>query len=61
MPILKAQADLFPAELFEVEDPEQPWWVAHVKSRQEKVLSRSVLAEFDREVLAPAAPQHAHA
>ena len=37
MPILKREVDAFPETLFELE---QPWWVAHVRSRQEKALAR---------------------
>lgn len=39
MPILKREADLYPANLFEL-SPEHPWWVAYVRSRQEKGLAR---------------------
>lgn len=37
MPILKREPDAFPASLFSMT---QPWWVAHVRSRQEKLLAR---------------------
>ena len=37
MPILKREPDAFPESVFEMSDP---WWVAHLKSRQEKVLAR---------------------
>jgi hypothetical protein len=37
MPVLKHEADAFPAGLFELESP---WLVAHVRSRQEKALAR---------------------
>ncbi len=37
MPILKREPDAFPEAIFEMSDP---WWVAHLRSRQEKVLAR---------------------
>ncbi len=37
MPILKREPDAFPESIFEMSDP---WWVAHLRSRQEKVLAR---------------------
>ena len=37
MPILKKEPDAFPETIFELE---APWWVAHLRSRQEKVLAR---------------------
>lgn len=37
MPILKREPDLFPEDLF---DLPQPWWVAHLRSRQEKLFAR---------------------
>jgi transcription antitermination factor NusG len=40
MPILKPEADLFPEELFDLDPEILPWWVAHVRSRQEKLASR---------------------
>ena len=40
MPILKREADLSPWHLFELSRTEQPWWVAWVRSRQEKGLAR---------------------
>jgi transcription antitermination factor NusG len=39
MPLLKREPDVFPADLFE-SFPAEPWVVAHVRSRQEKVLAR---------------------
>lgn len=39
MPLLKREPDVFPESLFEAETGE-PWVVAHVRSRQEKVLAR---------------------
>ncbi|MEA2602389.1 MAG: hypothetical protein QOF89_3381 [Acidobacteriota bacterium] len=40
MPILKREADLSPRHLFELSRSEHPWWVAYVRSRQEKGLAR---------------------
>ena len=40
MPILKREVDLFPSHLFELSRSEHPWWVAYVRSRQEKGLAR---------------------
>lgn len=37
MPILKREPDAYPESIFAIN---QPWWVAHVRSRQEKVLAR---------------------
>lgn len=39
MPILKPEADLFPESLFDL-GPDAPWWVAHVRSRNEKLAAR---------------------
>jgi transcriptional antiterminator RfaH len=40
MPILKRELDVFPEELFDYSIEESPWWVAHVRSRQEKMAAR---------------------
>jgi len=40
MPILKLEPDLFPDDIFTMSVRERPWWVAHVRSRQEKALAR---------------------
>lgn len=40
MPLLPKEIDLFPDELFALPPGEFPWHVAHVRSRQEKVLAR---------------------
>jgi transcription antitermination factor NusG len=40
VPILKREVDLFPSHLFELSRNEHPWWVAYVRSRQEKGLGR---------------------
>jgi len=43
MPILKREPDAFPESIFDMTDP---WWVAHLRSRQEKVLAR-YLREYE--------------
>lgn len=43
MPILKPEADFYPEGLFEVPVEEQPWWVVHLRSRQEKTAAREAL------------------
>lgn len=40
MPLLKREPDLYPQGLFDLAVERHPWWVAHVRSRQEKVLAR---------------------
>jgi hypothetical protein len=40
MPLLPKEADLFPDDLFALPASSLPWHVAHVRSRQEKVLAR---------------------
>src|SRR6185295_6409530 len=40
VPILKPEVDFFPSHLFELSRNEHPWWVAYVRSRQEKGLAR---------------------
>lgn len=40
MPLLKREPDLFPQDLFDLPVERHPWWVVHVKSRQEKALAR---------------------
>lgn len=40
MPILKREPDVFPGDLFALAPLEWPWWVAHVRSRQEKLAAR---------------------
>lgn len=44
MPILTAEVDLFPVDLFENEsllaDPERRWWVLYTRTRMEKELMR---------------------
>ncbi len=46
MPLLKAGVEIFPSNLFlfELSETDFPWWVAHVRSRQEKVLARYLLS-----------------
>jgi transcription termination/antitermination protein NusG len=43
MPLLKRETDCFPAALFELPVDAFPWWVAHVRSRQEKALARHLM------------------
>jgi transcription antitermination factor NusG len=43
MPLLAKEIDLFPDELFGLPADASPWHVAHVRSRQEKVLGRRLL------------------
>jgi len=43
MPLLPKEIDLFPDELFALPAADSPWHVAHVRSRQEKVLARALL------------------
>lgn len=49
MPILKREPDVHPADLFEPapggELAGRPWWVAHTRSRQEKLLARHLRAQ----------------
>jgi transcription antitermination factor NusG len=45
MPLLPKEADLFPEDLFELPAGSFPWHVAHVRSRQEKVLARRLLEQ----------------
>jgi transcription antitermination factor NusG len=40
MPLLKIEPDIFPFNILELGAEEHPWWVAHVRSRQEKALAR---------------------
>jgi transcriptional antiterminator NusG len=40
MPILEREPDVYPEGLFELDGASFLWWVAHVRSRQEKVLAR---------------------
>jgi transcription antitermination factor NusG len=42
MPLLRREPDLFPQDLFDLPVESHPWWVAHVKSRQEKALARHI-------------------
>ncbi len=44
MPILKPEVELFPSHLFELSRAGHPWWVAIVRSRQEKGLARHLAA-----------------
>lgn len=40
MPLLKREPDCFPPDLFAIPPDGRPWWIAHVRSRQEKSLAR---------------------
>ena len=40
MPILRKESEIFPENLFSDPDLRAPWLVAHVRSRQEKLLAR---------------------
>ena len=40
MPILRRETDVFPQDVFELSETDQRWWVAKVRSRQEKALAR---------------------
>lgn len=42
MPLLKREIDIYPQNVFELPDSDLPWWVAHVRSRQEKALARHI-------------------
>jgi hypothetical protein len=47
MPILDRERNIYPEDLFEMAsggDPEQHWWALYTKARQEKALSRELLA-----------------
>ena len=44
MPILEREPDLYPEGLFQEPIQEKPWWVAYVRSRQEKTLARHLLS-----------------
>lgn len=47
MPLLPKEVELFPDELFTLPVQSFPWQVAHVRSRQEKVLARRL---FERKI-----------
>ena len=40
MPLLKPEPDVFPENVLALPVESSPWWVAHVRSRQEKALAR---------------------
>jgi transcription termination/antitermination protein NusG len=40
MPLLKREQDIFPTTALDWTVESSPWWVAHVRSRQEKALAR---------------------
>lgn len=43
MPILPKESDIFPDDLFDMPTAEAPWEIAHLRSRQEKVVARLLL------------------
>lgn len=43
VPLLRKEPDFDPADLFQTSPGACPWWVAHVRSRQEKGLARHLL------------------
>jgi transcription antitermination factor NusG len=45
VPILKREVDISPSHLFELSWSEHPWWVAYVRSRQEKGLARHLAGQ----------------
>ena len=45
MPILKREVDFSPSNLFELSRSDHPWWVAYVRSRQEKGLARHLAGQ----------------
>lgn len=47
MPLLPKETEIHPADFFTLDPAEWPWLVAHVRSRQEKVLARQL---FERTV-----------
>jgi transcription antitermination factor NusG len=42
MPLLRRELDISPDDFFELDDAAFPWGVAHVRSRQEKLLARNL-------------------
>lgn len=45
MPILRKESEIYPDDLFISSDSDEPWEVAHVRSRQEKMLARFLRRE----------------
>jgi transcription antitermination factor NusG len=45
VPLLQKEPDLFPADLFATASPRGDWWVARVRSRQEKRLARHFVGQ----------------
>jgi transcription antitermination factor NusG len=43
MALLRLETDLFPTGVFDLSETAAPWWVAHVRSRQEKALARHLV------------------
>jgi len=40
LPLLRREPDIHPTSIFGLSASQAPWWVAHVRSRQEKALAR---------------------
>ena len=45
MPLLPKEADLFPDDFFALPEGPFPWHVAHVRSRQEKLMARRLMEQ----------------
>lgn len=45
MPLLPKEADLFPDDFFALPEASFPWHVAHVRSRQEKLMGRRLMEQ----------------
>jgi transcriptional antiterminator NusG len=43
MPILPKESDFYPEDLFELSTADAPWEIAHLRSRQEKMVARLLL------------------
>jgi transcription antitermination factor NusG len=56
VPLLKREPDIYPGTALDRPVEESPWWVAHVRSRQEKALARHLRPLGVAHYL----PQHEH-
>ncbi|HEU4886748.1 MAG TPA: transcription termination/antitermination NusG family protein [Thermoanaerobaculia bacterium] len=45
MPILPKESDFYPDDLFDMSTAEAPWEIAHLRSRQEKMVARLLLED----------------
>ena len=52
MPILPKESDFYPDDLFELPTTEAPWEIAHLRSRQEKMVAR-LLREAEKPFYLP--------